>query len=136
MRRKYPPLLEEEGSEEPLLNLTPLIDVVFVLLITFLLISPMLNIDHVELATAGVLNKTNANHAPLAITLRGDDTIWFQGHRVTIGELAKNLKREKGHSPQSFPQLIADKNCHFGLYQEIKNLLEECGFQQMDVVLQ
>jgi len=136
MRRKYPLLLEREEPEEPLLNLTPLIDVVFVLLITFLLISPMLNVDHVELATAGVLSKTDTVQTPITITLRGDDTIWFQGVKVTMSDLARSLKSEKARSPQSFPQLIADKNSHFGLYQEIKNLFEECGFLQMDVVLQ
>jgi len=135
MRRKQP-LFFEESLEEPVLNLTPLIDVVFVLLITFLLISPMLNVDHVELATAGVLSKTDTAQTPLAISLHSDDSIWFQGRKMTLAELSTSLKIEKNRFPQSAPQLVADKNCHFGLYQEIKNLLEECGFQQMDVILQ
>ena len=38
-------------GEESLLNLTPLIDVVFVVLIIFILIAPMLDVDKVQLAS-------------------------------------------------------------------------------------
>ena len=40
-------------DEEPLINLTPLIDVVFVVLIMFIVIAPMLEVERVELASAG-----------------------------------------------------------------------------------
>lgn len=134
-RRALPPLDDGDGEESPV-NLTPLIDVVFVLLITFMLMAPILNVDHVDLAQGGILSKQEISQTPFAITLRGDQSIWFQGKKVNGKELALQLKAEKGRYPGQFPQLIADKNCHFGLYQDVKNILEECGFQQMDVVLQ
>lgn len=132
-RRQFP---TPENGEEPLINLTPLIDVVFVLLITFMLLAPILNIDHVELAQSGIMSKKEARNAPLVITLRSDHSIWFRGRSLKIHELAAVMKEEKKIHPGEYPQLITDKNCHFGLYQDVKNVLEECGFQQMDVVLQ
>ena len=39
--------------EEPQINLTPLIDVVFVILIMFILIAPILELDRIDLADAG-----------------------------------------------------------------------------------
>lgn len=136
MRRRPPLLLEEEESEEPLINLTPLIDVVFVLLITFMLIAPILNVDHVDLAPSGTTTKKEASHTPLAITLRSDNSIWFRGNHLTLKQLEETIKSEKLLHPGQSPQLIADKNSHFGVYQEVKNILEACGFEQMDVVLQ
>ncbi|MBM3184115.1 MAG: hypothetical protein FJZ64_02270, partial [Chlamydiae bacterium] len=53
MRKRPLQLLEEEGNEEPLVNLTPLIDVVFVVLISFMLIAPILDIDSLTLAPSG-----------------------------------------------------------------------------------
>lgn len=136
MRRRLLPSLEEEEVEEPLINLTPLIDVVFVLLITFMLIAPILNVDHVDLAASGTTSKKEAAHTPLAITLRSDNSIWFQGNRLPIEQLESIMKREKILHPGQCPQLIADKNAYFGMYQEVKNVVEACGFEQMDVVLQ
>ncbi len=135
-RRHLTSTLDEGENDEALINLTPLIDVVFVLLITFMLLAPLLNVDHVELAQSSVLNKKDAKNAPFTITLRADNSIWFQGKSLNLQQLRIFMKEEKLRSPHEFPQLIADKNCHFGLYQDVKNLLEECGFQQMDVLLQ
>ncbi len=134
-RRHLPPPDDGEGEESPV-NLTPLIDVVFVLLITFMLIAPILNVDHVDLAPGGILSKQDVEESPFAITLRSDQSIWYRGRKISLKELSSQLKAEKLRFPSQLPQLIADKNCHFGLYQEVKNVLEECGFLQMDVVLQ
>lgn len=132
MRKK---VFIEESDEETHVQLTPLLDVVFVLLITFMLLAPILNVDHVELATAGNATKNQPSQSILTLTIRGDNTIWFQGKIVPISQLGTILCAERQRFPDQCPQLIADKNCHFGSYQEIKNLLEECGFQQLDVIL-
>ncbi len=129
------PYLEEE-PEEPPINLTPLVDVVFVVLITFMIIAPILNVDHVELSSGGIMTKSEAQNTPLSITLRADNSIRFQGNPISLQNLKGVLQAQKSRFPEECPQLLADKNSHFGSYQEIKNLLEESGFQQMDVVLQ
>lgn len=132
MRKK---VFIEEENDESFVNLTPLLDVVFVLLITFMLLAPMLNVDHVELASAGIANKNQPASSVLSMTLRADNSIWFQGKAITLTQLGSIMKAEKQRFPDQCPQLIADKNCHFGVYQEIKNLLEDCGFQQLDILL-
>lgn len=131
MRKKFW-FHEEEGEESPI-NLTPLIDVVFVLLITFMLLAPILHVDHVELATSGILNKSQPEQTLLTLSIKADNTIWFQGKKLEASQIKSVLQAEKKRNQQ--PQLIADKNCHFGTYQDVKNLFEECGFQQLDVVL-
>ena len=47
-RRKFSTL--SETHEEPSINMTPLIDVVFVVLVMFIIIAPILNIDRIDLA--------------------------------------------------------------------------------------
>ena len=136
MRRRPLQSTEEEGREEPLINLTPLIDVVFVVLIAFMLIAPVLDIDIVQLAQGGKGNKLEAANSPLAIVLKADNTIWFHQKRINLTELEQLLKTEKKRNPTQIPQLIPDKQAHFGAYQSIKNVLEVCGFDQMDIVLQ
>ncbi|HSX12837.1 MAG TPA: biopolymer transporter ExbD [Chlamydiales bacterium] len=132
MRKK---VFIEEGDDETHVQLTPLLDVVFVLLITFMVLAPMLNVDHVELATAGISNKNQPAQSVMSVTLRADNSIWFRGKQVGLQQLESILRAEHQRFPDQSPQLMADKNCHFGAYQDIKNMLEECGFQQLDVIL-
>ncbi len=127
---------EESSLEEPLINLTPLIDVVFVVLITFMLIAPVLHLDHVELASSGQAKEHVApNQSPLSIHVKADNTIWFQGRSLSVQELEAKLRLEKKSHPGQTPQVIQDHRASFGTYQTVKNTLENCGFDQMDVVL-
>lgn len=126
--------------EEPTVNLTPLIDVVFVILIGFILVAPLLEIDEVELADASSASISHQNvslqeGSPVAIHVKQDNAIWFDQRRVTADELGELLKKAKQRYPKATPQLFHDKRGHFGTYQAVKNALEAAGFEQVDVIL-
>ncbi len=125
--------------EEPAVNLTPLIDVVFVILIMFIVVAPMLELDRVELADTSYAPQEKSisvqEASPIAIHVRQDNTILIEGRAVTFSQLADYLKQAKVRYPNAKPQLFHDKNANFGTYQAIKNAAEAAGFQQMDVVL-
>jgi biopolymer transport protein ExbD len=135
MRRRFPSLPDEEVLDEPLINLTPLIDVVFVVLITFMLIAPVLDMDSVDLATSDGSEKKELQTGPISISVHADNSIWFQGQKWTLAQLETRLREEKKRHPRATPQLIHDKQAQFGTYQSVKNTLERLGFEQMDVIL-
>ncbi|MCC6128091.1 MAG: biopolymer transporter ExbD [Chlamydiae bacterium] len=135
-KRRY--ATDEDFVEEPLINLTPLIDVVFVVLITFMLIAPAIQLDHVELADGGPSHAKEpiSPSAPhLVVHVKADNTIWFQGRSVSVKELEEGLKKGKKQHPNETPQVVQDRKAAFGAYQTVKNTLETCGFEQMDIVL-
>ncbi len=135
MRRKRTVPAEHE---EATINLTPLIDVVFVVLIIFILIAPMLELDRVELATgAATPNKQSANseNSSLTIHVHPDNTIWFHGKCVTAEQLTELLKQARRQGNHRIPQLFQDKRACFGTYQNVKNAVEMAGFEQVDVIL-
>lgn len=125
--------------EEPTVNLTPLIDVVFVILIMFIVIAPLLELDKVELADAAASSQDGATavqeSSPISIHVRKDNTILFNKQIVTADQLALLLKEAKVRYPQAKPQLYHDRSAHFGTYQSVKNAAEIAGFAQLDVVL-
>ncbi len=124
--------------EEATINLTPLIDVVFVVLIIFILIAPMLELDRVELASAAPTeNKQSASaeNSSLSIHVHSDNTIWFHGKCVTADQLTNLLKSARKQGNHRIPQLFQDKKACFGTYQNVKNAIEMAGFEQVDVIL-
>ncbi len=135
MRKRLRSSLEESSAEEPLINLTPLIDVVFVVLITFMLIAPVLDTDSVDLAQGGSTEKKEWQSGPISIAVHADNSIWFRGVEVSLIQLEPLLKEEKKRHPHAVPQLMHDRQAPFGTYQSLKNLLELIGFEQMDVIL-
>lgn len=124
--------------EEPQINLTALIDVVFVILIMFILIAPLLELDRVELAEAPkhTADKISVQESsPLSIHVQRNNSILVNKEPVAIGQLAEKLKKAKKIYPKVRPQLFHDKKAEFGTYQAVKNALEEAGFHEVDIVL-
>lgn len=125
--------------EEPTVNLTPLIDVVFVILIMFILIAPLLELDRVELAEASEEPANGQNsvqeNSPIRIHVHRDNTISFNDTTTTLERLPELLQQAKQRYPKARPQLYHDRRGHFGTYQSIKNAAESAGFQHMDIIL-
>lgn len=127
-------------AEDVQINLTPLIDVVFVVLIMFIIIAPMLELDRVQLSNAAEhQNKespTVKESSPVTIHVHADNTISFNSKRILQEQLLPLLKEAKRKNPNGIPQLYHDKKAYFGTYQEVKNAVEVSGFQELDVILQ
>lgn len=140
MRKLRLSTLKADSSDEIHINLTPLIDVVFVVLIMFIIIAPMLELDRIQLAASAHRDTKEIaviqENSPVAIHVREDNSIWFQNRRVSEKELVTLLKEAKRTYPQKTPQLFHDKKAQFGTYQIVKNALEVAGFEQLDVILQ
>lgn len=126
-----------EVYEEPQVNLTPLIDVVFVILIMFIVVAPMLELDRIQLADAPQQgdNHSVQESSKIAIHVRKDNTVWYQGVRVTPEQLAQLLRKAHVTYPTIRPQLFHDREAHFGTYQAVKNAIEAAGFHEVDIVL-
>lgn len=129
--------IKKKEYEEPLVNLTPLIDVVFVILIGFIVVAPLLELDRIELASAGAGSSQTetVQESLIAIHVQADNSIWYKKQRILAPQLEERLKIDKVNYPKAIPQLFHDKKGQFGTYQEVKNALEGAGFDQVDVIL-
>ncbi|MBA2367634.1 MAG: biopolymer transporter ExbD [Candidatus Protochlamydia sp.] len=125
--------------EEPTVNLTPLIDVVFVILIMFIVIAPLLEQDQVELAEASQISHQNSSGVQesslITIHVNKDNTIRFNRQPTNLILLKEQLKAAKKQFPKVTPQVFHDKQAHFGTYQAVKNAAEEAGFSKLDLIL-
>ncbi|MEM8727302.1 MAG: biopolymer transporter ExbD [Chlamydiota bacterium] len=133
-------LIDGEGDNDPTVNLTPLIDVVFVVLIMFILVAPLVELDRIRLADAtaekgGDVRRFEEKRG-LKIDVYKDNTVRLNGACLTLDELKRELLRFHLANPTISPQLFHDKEAFFGTYQSVKNIVEEVGFESLDVILQ
>jgi len=129
--------VREPHIEESLINLTPLIDVVFVVLIMFILVAPLLDIDRIALAEGPQkAEKINLREKPqIKLSVDSQDRIHLNGTLVSAKDLKRTLIRLHEAHPDETPKLFQDKKAHFGVYQTVKNAVEASGFAELDVVL-
>lgn len=127
------------NPDEGAINLTPLIDVVFILLIMFILVAPLLEIDRIKLAPSGQNIKNELSTwnkgSTIKIQVFADNSIALNGSSISLKELTASLKNLQSSNSSLIPELYHDEKAHFGVYQCIKNTLETLGFEEMDVIL-
>lgn len=132
-------LLKSELEEDININLTPLIDVVFVVLIMFILVAPLVEIDRIHLAGAGPVKKADMTsfheNGEIKIHVYKDNTVWLNGTPVELSELTRELTQLFHLNPTISPQIFHDREAYFGTYQLVKNAAESAGFQSLDVIL-
>jgi biopolymer transport protein ExbD len=116
------------------INVTPFIDVVLVLLIVFMIVAPLANVDiQVDLPT------TNAEHQPrpdepIFLTVKADLTLALNEATVTLAGLPAALdEATKGdHTQRIF--LRADKTVPYGNLMDAMNGLRAANYLKVALV--
>lgn len=127
-----------EPSVNTDIQLTPLIDVVFVVLVCFMLVAPMVEMDQVQLASNAssqtqALSKEETQH--VHIHVKDDDTIWIHKKQISDHDLAQVLKTLQSQTPNKKALVFHDRRAKFGTYEWLKGQLAKAGFEEMDIVL-
>src|SRR3954447_5541105 len=120
---RYRPLAE--------INVTPLVDVMLVLLIIFMVTAPLM--------TSGVsvdLPKTNAqplnsDSEPLTVTIRADGTIFLQDQGVDLTDLVTKLQAIAKNNPERRIFVRGDKDLAYGRIMEVMGTITNGGFTKV-----
>lgn len=134
MRRTY----KAEDLGDSLINLTPLIDVVFVILIAFIMIAPLLEIDSISLAPGSTktIDKPLKNaQGDVFIDIHKDGSVRINKRDIESKDVPLLLKALHDANAEVTPKVFCDQGASFGIYQKVKNAIEDAGFDQMDVVV-
>ena len=116
------------------INVTPMVDVMLVLLIVFMVTAPLL--------TVGVpvdLPKTRApalgqDREPLSITIKRDGTIFLQKEPILEDQLVDRLKAiaANGYDQRIFVR--GDTQANYGKVMEVMGILAAAGFTHIGLV--
>jgi biopolymer transport protein ExbD len=126
---------KERFLDDSLINLTPLIDVIFVVLIAFIIIAPLLESENIDLAQSGKKTIKKMSQSHIKIYVKKDNSIWIDNKRVNVKTLKRILSEKKRIFPKDKIQLYHDKKAFFGTYYDVKNIAEKSGFERLDVIL-
>ena len=113
-------------EEDPAINLTPMIDVVFTLLVFFMLATTFAERERmldVQLPMANSAEAPSSNPHELVINVSRDGHIWIDGRDLQGDELAKALADAARREPGMLVTVRGDRR---GLYNEIVHVLDEC----------
>lgn len=123
-------------SAEPSLDLTSLIDVVFLLLIFFMVTTrfidgPKLSL---KLPAASEAAQTVSN-APIVIVVDAHNRFYVGGQRIPAARLAAVLSTRHQRNPQRTLVLRADERANHGAVVRVLNIAAGQGFDSVDIAV-
>ncbi len=116
------------------INVTPMVDVMLVLLIIFMITSPML-VGGVEVN----LPKTNANASsgqfkPLIVSIDKKGEFYLFESKLKRAEIIPKIKEVTKQNKDAKIFIKGDRSVSYGLVAEIMALLQEAGFNKVMLV--
>lgn len=104
MRRKSYAEEEEAG-----LDLTPMLDVTFIMLIFFIVTASFVKEAGIEVNKPSAVTAVKQERANILVAITGDDRIWINHRPVDERALRANIERLHAESPQGSVVIQADK---------------------------
>ena len=116
------------------INVTPLVDVMLVLLVVFIVTAPLLtNSIHVNLP------KTDETAAPeikeaLNVGVDKEGKVFFDKREVALTGVEEELKALKAQNPEIALQLHADEGVNYGIVAKVMASIERAGITKLAVI--
>jgi len=111
------------------INVTPLVDVMLVLLIIFMITAPLMSHTiTIELPKANPKSKDEeVKTPPLDLAVKQDGSLYFQDHPITAAELKAQFLVKAQQTPQPELQIRADKSTEFKIVKKIIGDAKDSG---------
>jgi biopolymer transport protein TolR len=117
------------------INVTPLVDVVLVLLIIFMITAPVLQsgID-VSVPKTRTVKEITVQH--LVLTINRDQDVFLGDQPVNIHELAQKLHQQSADPAHQVVYLRADEQVPFGAFASVMDAVKQAGITNISIVTQ
>jgi biopolymer transport protein TolR len=116
------------------INVTPLVDVMLVLLIVFMVAAPLMTVGvPIELPKTEA-RQLDSSVEPITITVQADKAVYLQETKIELSELAPKLVAiaKNGYDEQIFVR--ADTTVDYGSVMEVMGLLNGAGYRKIGLV--
>ena len=117
------------------INVTPLVDVVLVLLIIFMITAPVLQ-SGIDVSVPKTRTVKEITQQRLVLTINRDQQIFLGDQPVNIHELAAKLQAQGKDPEHQTIYLRADEMVPFGVFATVMDEVKQSGITNISVVTQ
>ena len=128
MRRK-----NRVKSEENSLDLTPMMDIVFIMLIFFIVTTSFVKETGVDINRPNAETAERDERGNILVAITATNEIWIDKRRVDLKTVRANIERLKIEYPEGSVIIQADKESRSGLLVEAMDQIRLAGVQNISI---
>ena len=117
------------------INVTPLVDVVLVLLVIFMITAPVLQ-SGIEVNVPKTKTVKEMTEQRVVVTIDHDQRIFLDDQPINIHELPQRLMRGSSDPTHQIIYLRADQTVPFGAFANVMDAVKQAGITNVSIVTQ
>jgi len=114
------------------INITPLVDVVLVLLLIFMLTAPVLQ-SGIDVAIPKTRTVNQVTEERMVVTIDRDQNVFLQDKPINVHDLPARL-RTSGDPAKRIIYLRADERVPFGAFASVMDAVKQAGITNISIV--
>lgn len=124
-------------AADPVLEVTPLVDVVFLLLIFFLLTATFVRNPNIpiRLPQASV-QQVSPEQRDVMVGITSGGAVRFEGEEVTMSELRVQMRQAHANAPDTMVLIQADRQSRHGKVVQVMDLAKQIGFERIGIAIE
>ncbi|MCY4045473.1 MAG: biopolymer transporter ExbD [Cellvibrionales bacterium] len=123
-------------DEESSIDLTPMLDVVFIMLIFFIVTASFIKESGLVVSRPDAQNNdTESEIKNIVFQITATDEIWLEGRRIDVRSVRANVERLHAKNPQGSVVLQAHPKAHTDTLTQISDQSREAGVDQISLTI-
>ena len=114
-------------DEESEINLTPMLDVVFIMLIFFIVTANFIKEPGLEINRPDSDTAETQENAAILIAVGANDEVWMDGRRIDVRQVKANVIRMIAENPQGTVVIQADEKSTADTIIDVMDEVREAG---------
>lgn len=128
MRRR-----RSKRQDEEEVNLTPMLDVVFILLIFFIVTASYVKESGIDINRPAAATAVRKERGNILVAITPTGQIWIDRRQIDIRALRANIERLHAENPQGAVVIQADRDSKNGLLVEVLDAAKLAGVENISI---
>ena len=129
MRRRR----RDSDQDESEVNLTPMLDVVFIMLIFFIVTASFVKESGIDISRPAAATAVRKERGNILIAITAKNAIWIDRRQVDPRALRANIERLRAENPQGAVIIQADTDSKNGLLVEVMDAARLAGVTNVSI---
>ena len=129
MRRKF----SFQSEEEEGVDMTPMLDIVFIMLIFFIVTASVVKEAGIDVNRPGAVTAEKKEKASILVAITDKGEIWIDKRPVDVRAVRANIERLRAENPQGSVVIQADKESKNGLLVKVMDAARQAGVENVSL---
>lgn len=120
----------EEDAE---IDMTPMLDIVFIMLIFFIVTTVFVKEAGIEVNKPGASQSIMPKNANIFIAITENGDVWMDKRQIDVDSVRANLERLMAEQPSDVLIIQADKNTDHGVVIDVMDQIKAAGIDRISI---